>query len=244
MTRVKASSIHLSVSVIIASLLFWLLITQVYPHPLLRAMGGVDIFLLLVGIDIILGPLLTFIVYKENKRSLRFDLTVVVIVQVVALIYGIVKIWEGRPAFIVSSGGRFDAVQISEIPEEERVGPYFMDWSLRPKWVAIKMPSDPEERSRMLDLALHGMDYQFFPKYYDDLSVNTVERLERSWPITLLKKLNPDRLGEIDRWFQQRGVSPADSVYQGLSARGEDMAVVMDKKTGKIIGVAPFRPWQ
>jgi hypothetical protein len=35
-----------------------------------------------------------------------------------------------------------------------------------------------------------------------------------------------------------------DSVrFQGLKARAKDMTVIVDAKTAKVIGIAPFKPW-
>ena len=59
---------HLLVSFIISILIVvWVLLIW-YPAPLDKAVGVNQIFLMMGGVDVILGPLLCFIVYKENKK--------------------------------------------------------------------------------------------------------------------------------------------------------------------------------
>jgi len=45
-----------------------------YPIPLVKATGVGALFLMMLGIDLILGPAFTFIVYKKFKKNLKFDL--------------------------------------------------------------------------------------------------------------------------------------------------------------------------
>jgi hypothetical protein len=40
-----------------------------------------------------------------------------------------------------------------------------------------------------------------------------------------------------------RGANELNTVFQGLRARSEDMTVILDKRSGDVIGIAPFRPW-
>ena len=62
-------------------------------------------------------------------------------------------------------------------------------------------------------------------------------------PIAELRKRNPAQDAEISAWLKAHGCADESVVFQGLKARSEDMAVVLDAKTGKVVGIAPFRPW-
>ena len=96
--KIKAFLWHLSVSLLIA-LLAMLVVYGVWnPDPLYKATGITDIFLLMLAIDIILGPILTLIVYKKGKKTLKFDLCVIALLQMSALMFGLYKVYEGRPA--------------------------------------------------------------------------------------------------------------------------------------------------
>ena len=108
MTKLKAALIHLSLSVFVISLLIGLIFFIWYPQPFFD-ISGVDMPLkLLVMIDVIVGPLLTFIVYKKHKKSLKFDLSVIVLLQLCALGFGVYTIYQGRPTLIVMNNGSFN----------------------------------------------------------------------------------------------------------------------------------------
>ena len=86
-----------------------------YPLPLAKAVGVTHIFLMMLTIDVIIGPLLSLLVYKEGKKSLKFDLMVIIIIQLSALCYGIYSIEQGRPAWLVYNVDRIELVRKNEI---------------------------------------------------------------------------------------------------------------------------------
>ena len=84
--RFKACSIHLLLSLLVAlAALIWVF-NAWYPAPLHDALAVTYIFLLLIVVDMILGPILTLIVYKPGKTTLVFDLMVIAALQLCALL--------------------------------------------------------------------------------------------------------------------------------------------------------------
>ena len=59
-----------------------------YPTPYFAIDGGWQVLRILAGVDVVLGPLLTFIVFKIGKPSLKFDMSCIILMQIGALIYG------------------------------------------------------------------------------------------------------------------------------------------------------------
>ena len=113
--RIKAFLIHGLVSISVALLVIGLVFFIWYPSPLAKAVGVTHIFLMMLVIDVILGPLLTLLVYKQGKKTLLFDLTVIVLLQISALGYGLWTISQGRPAWLVFNVDRFDNVRVNDI---------------------------------------------------------------------------------------------------------------------------------
>lgn len=68
------------------------------------AFGVTTIYLMLLGIDLILGPLLTFLVFKEDKKKLKFDLGVILIIQLSRLFFGLVYL-SARPTCLAGVCG-------------------------------------------------------------------------------------------------------------------------------------------
>jgi hypothetical protein len=72
MTRFKAASTHLSISIVLASIVIGLIIFGWYPLPLFWDIGGPMLIALIVGIDVVLGPAMTLILFnpKKSRREL------------------------------------------------------------------------------------------------------------------------------------------------------------------------------
>lgn len=98
--RIIAASIHLSISLLLAGLILVLLFVIWFPSPLmsLGAVQGVQLILL---VDLAIGPFLTLIIFKKGKPSLVFDMSVIVILQLSALLYGVSAIYGQTPAYLV-----------------------------------------------------------------------------------------------------------------------------------------------
>lgn len=85
MSRFKAFSIHFAISFAIFLILLYFILFQWYPQPLFSTDGGWRIIRIIVGVDLVLGPLLTLIVFKAGKPGLKFDLTIIAFLQITAL---------------------------------------------------------------------------------------------------------------------------------------------------------------
>lgn len=243
MTRFRAAAIHLSICALIAAVLLALFWFVWYPSPLFKAVGGQEIFLMLLGVDVVLGPLLTFVVFKSGKKSLKLDLAVIGAVQAAALAYGVFTLLAGRPVYIAALGFRFDVIQANDVEEAQlKVANTSLPlWG--PAWVGTKPATDKKERERIMFSALAGADYGHFPQYHAPLETMRDEILKNAKPISELRTRNATRDTEITEWLRARGQTDESVVFQGLKARAEDMAVIMDAKTAKVIGIAPFKPW-
>jgi hypothetical protein len=242
-TRWRAAAVHLSICIALAAALAALFWFVWYPSPLFVAVGGAELFAMLLAIDVILGPFLTLLVYKAGKKTLKFDLTVIALLQLAALCYGIYTLLIARPAYVAAMGFRFDVIPANEIDEKELVvAKKDLSW-IGPEWVGIKFAADKKERQRVLFSSLAGIDYGHYPQHHQPIENMREEILKNAQSIPELRKLNPGEEAAIDRWIEKRGMKPDDVVFQGLKARAKDMAVIVDAKTAKVIGIAPFKPW-
>jgi hypothetical protein len=243
MTRTRASATHLIVSSVVGLTAFFLFKFVWYPGEIFRAVGALHIFAILILVDIVLGPLLTLIVFDPQKKSLRFDLFIIITIQVTALAYGVFTLLQGRPIYVAALGHRFDIVHATEVADDDlKVARAQFSW-LGPDWVGTKKPDDKKERERILFSAIGGADYGHFPQHHQPIEKMRDEILKNAQPISDLKKLNPGDQAAIDKWLTKRDVTEDSVRYQGLKARAKDMAVIVDAKTAKVIGIAPFKPW-
>jgi hypothetical protein len=240
MSRFRAAGIHLLICAGVALLLLALFWLVWYPPPLFQAVGGVEIFLMLLGIDVVLGPLLTLIVFKSGKKTLKFDLAVIGAVQVAALCYGVFTLLSGRPVYVAALGHRFDVIQASEIEEKElETAKQTLPW-FGPRWVGTKSASDPKERERIM---FSGAGYGSYPQHHQPLANMRDEILKNADYLYQLKKHNVGNEAAIDAWLAERGLKPDQVRFQGLKGSSRDFTVVLDGTTAKVLGVAPFKPW-
>ena len=65
--RFKASGIHLGISLVLAVLAGALVFGLWYPYPYREISGGRELFLLLVSVDVVLGPLITLAIFDRRK---------------------------------------------------------------------------------------------------------------------------------------------------------------------------------
>jgi hypothetical protein len=114
-TRWQAAPIHLLISAVIATLVVGTMLLVWYPQPYFLAAGGITLVLLLVGVDVVLGPLLTLIVFDPKKKSLKIDLAIIAALQLAALAYGGWTMFSARPVYVAFAGDRFHLVAANEI---------------------------------------------------------------------------------------------------------------------------------
>src|ERR1700741_1219082 len=110
MSRYKVFLVHLGISLPIFGLLAYLVVKVWYPDFFFYTDGGWQGLRLLLGVDLVLGPLLTLIVYRAGKPGLRFDLSMIGLVRATCLLIGVWIVRDQRPLAIVYVDGAFYTV--------------------------------------------------------------------------------------------------------------------------------------
>lgn len=237
MSRWQASGLHLLISagVAVAALAGMLLVW--YPWPLFEAAGGNELVMILTAVDIVIGPLLTLAVFKSGKWGLKFDLTVIAILQVCALAYGGYVVYLARPAYIVFVKDRFEVAAAADIAPEslaEARDPRYRSLPVfGPELVAADFPEDPKERRKLIDLALAGLDLHNFPKFFHPYESRTRQVLEKAQTLEDFSKAEPGYGRVIADYLAGSGRKAGDYRYLLLRARRAWVAVLVDPKTAR-----------
>lgn len=105
--RYQAFAIHMALSLVIFFILLVCITLYWYPGILFDTGNGWKAIGIIVGIDLILGPLLTLIVFNHNKNTLKLDLAVIALIQIGALAYGTWTIHQTRPTALVFMSNKF-----------------------------------------------------------------------------------------------------------------------------------------
>lgn len=242
-SKKKAFLIHCSASMVVVAVFCALVFCIWYPSPLFGALGVTSIVLLLIGIDAVLGPLLTLLVYRPGKRTLRFDMSVIIVIQAGAFLYGAYSVAQGRPAWIVFNADRFDVVTAVTLDErgldaarvEYRSAPL-----LGPGWVAAFPPSEIEARNSILfEAVIAGIDLPQRPEYYRSLSEAAEAIRKQARPLVELKRHNPDL--DMER---MRSDWPKADAYLPLMGRVKAQVVLIERASAEVLGIVDLNPWE
>ncbi len=169
-TRYRAAATHLAISASIVGTLLAIVFFVWYPGPVFAISGTIKPVYVLVGVDLVLGPLLTLIVYKQGKRGMKFDLTVIALVQLVALLYGGYTLYSERPQYLVFAVDRFNLVATAHVDEQALASAELGDDSYAGmRQVFARRPEDPAEFQRFMDSTLFQgkPDLERRPEYWE-----------------------------------------------------------------------------
>ena len=236
-SRWQAAGTHLLICLAIATVVVTVMLAVWYPRPLFEATGGNDLLFILVGVDVVLGPLLTLIVFKSGKPGMKLDLAVIGTVQLAALVYGCTVVYLARPAFIVFVKDRFELVSAVELEPGELAAAKYPEfrsvpWS-GPLLVAADLPEDPAEFKKLVDVALAGLDLQHFPRYFVPYAQRTRQVLAKADTIARLRATEPVTAKAVDAYLASSGTREEDVRCLQLRTRFAWIAVLVDPQTAQ-----------
>ncbi|MDM1246090.1 type IV pilin accessory protein [Acinetobacter sp. R933-2] len=241
--RLKFFLNHLSISLMLALCVVGLVFFIWYPTPLATAVGVTQIFLMMLAIDVIVGPVLGLLVYKEGKKSLKFDIAVIIALQVSALCYGIYSIEQGRPAWLVYYVDRFELVRKNDIIldhiDQAQQKFQHVSWT-KPQLVAIKSAKDVQQHNNdMFIEVLGGISLSQQPERYVELTQAKTSIKQRAQPLALLNDFNDPNI--VKMILAQY---PQATAFLPLKATAVDMVVLVNKESASIIKIVDLRPWE
>jgi hypothetical protein len=247
-SRYRAAGVHLAISALIGALTMAVMLFVWYPPPLFFGMGGNELALLIVGVDIAIGPLATLVVFNPRKKTLKhllFDLTVIAILQLGALSYGIYAMKQGRPVFTVFTGEKLAVVSAVEIEAEElekaKREEYRALSLTGPRLVATEEPGDPDEKSRIAFASFGGGGIQHFPKYYVPYKDKTAEVLAATRPVSELQPA-PEDGPALQSYLAAAGRSMEQLRCLPVSTKRVSMTAIIDARSGELLKILDIKP--
>jgi len=149
--RYQAFGIHIAISALIFIVLASIIVFVWYPEFLFETDGGWKGIRLIAGVDFIIGPTLTLIIYKIDKPGLKFDLFLIGLIQFCCLYAGSWIVYQERPVAIIyvdevfqtMSKDSFDfhGINLNEV--------FKLDNKI-PAWIYVELPHDESERKDIL----------------------------------------------------------------------------------------------
>jgi hypothetical protein len=237
MNKLQAFLNHFAISATVVGAVFAVIWFLWYPAPLFQVLGAWNIIRVLVAVDLVLGPLLTAIVYRPGKPGLKFDISVIAAIQLAALLYGVTAIYAERPCYMVFAVDRFEALSCKLI-DGERVA---ARKELEPKplrgplYVLAELPADPAERNRLLvEVMFEGKpDLPHRVEYWKNFAGEALEQIRRRAFSLQASGLAAPLLERA------RSAAGPDAMLLPMAARDDLVTLVVDPDTLKPVASLP-----
>ncbi len=245
--RLAASGIHLGVSLLVAALAAGLVFALWYPGSYREMSGGRELFLIVVAVDVIMGPLLTLAVFNRNKRvsELRRDLMIIGILQIAALGYGLWTVALARPVHLVFEVDRFRVVHAVDVPDEllAKAPPEFRKLPFSgPSLLSVRAFANSKERMDATMAELGGLPLGARPDMWQRYELAVPRVLARTRALSDLKSRFPSRVADIEAVLRPAHPSRREESvgYVPLISRQSFWTVLLDTQTAEVIAFVPI----
>ena len=187
-SRWGAAAVHVGFSAILLLVIISLVYFIWYPGALTFAGGAEDGLKIVIAVDMILGPLLTLVIYniaKPRKELIR-DLSIIALFQISCLVAGMSFVYEQRPLVVVYNTHHFQIYDAQKLKDsgiqinllDKYSGSY-------PKIILERVPKDPTAAAqhsvnKMLGTVDISTLWESFPK--DSSSLSELFKIETATP--------------------------------------------------------------
>lgn len=234
--------VHSLFSLVLLLIALFLVFRLWYPAPLDKAMGVGGIFWIILTIDLILGPLLTFAIFDLKKKELKKDLLIIIIIQMSAYCFGLYTVSQGRPVFQVFVVDDIELVRQVDLKynSELQIDPeYQPDFFSPPRWVSAVYSTDPEISKQQKQDEIFGNSLASRPETYQAIQIRA-EQIKA-------KVQNIDKLFDFNK---QENVKKILNMHKNariigflpVKALDEDMTVLIGGE-GEPIAIVDLKPW-
>lgn len=245
-----AATKHLLISLLVAAAVAALVFSLWYPSPYSELAGGMGLFVLIMAVDVVCGPLLTLVIYNPQKphAELGRDIGFVVLIQVAALGYGLNSLMQARPIWLAFEKDLFRVVS----------GPDLMPGSLarapqalqapsltgpKPLGVRVAQGSDPDFL-QSVQQSIGGNHPAFRPDRWVPYAEQATQAAAAARPLAQLQARYADKTALIDAEVSRIGRAAAILGYLPLATdQPTDWVVLLDRSTGEPLGYLPLNGW-
>jgi hypothetical protein len=244
--RLKAFGVHLLASVGALSLLLGALYLGWYRWPGWYLADASQVVLVMAGVDLIVGPLLTFVVAADSKprRTLARDVAVIAVVQLSALVYGTLSLWNGRPLYYAFSENVLQLVQAYDIDAREtelarRLNvPLIPHWYSLPRWIWAPLPEDPAEHAKIIAAAISsGDDVIAMPRYYKPWEAGLPQLRTQLKKVDDVGYFMPKDKQILKEKMRAAGYSPDRANAIPLTGRGRPLLAIVDPASTRVVAI-------
>jgi hypothetical protein len=244
--RLTAFGLHLLASATVLTLILGTLYLGWYRWPGWYLTDVKQVVFVMISVDVVLGPSLTFIIASNIKprRELARDIGIIVAVQLCALIYGATQLWNGRPLYYAFSENVLQLVQAYDINADEAArgrrenAEFAPHWYSLPRWVWAPLPQDPEESQKIVAATVTGGDDVIsMPRFFKDWVQGLPSLRAQLKKVDAVAYFAPSEKKKLKQRIQAAGLPIDQSNAMPLTGRGHPLLAVFDPASAKIVAV-------
>ncbi|MFT7688084.1 MAG: hypothetical protein ACI9FB_003444 [Candidatus Azotimanducaceae bacterium] len=242
MSRVKAFSYHLAISLVIFFILAYLIIEIWYPDFFFKIDGGWEGIRLIIGVDLVLGPLLTLVIYKAGKPGLKFDLGCIAAVQSLCLMAGVYVIYSERPLYFIYFEDHFYSASAGTYENYRMDVPHSLDSSEAfPIKVISKLPDSPIEKADFLKIIFQDSipAWAYGPTYRD---LDDYMSVVVAGGVTEEEFNQRDVTGNLDPWLAKYSGEFKDYAFIPIHSRYLDAYIGINRSTMSFVDIIEVPP--
>ncbi|ART53275.1 hypothetical protein CBP34_18605 [Acidovorax carolinensis] len=225
-----------------------------FPSPLGQLAGGLRLFWTIVGVDLVCGPLLTLLLYRSTKTrlALAVDYSLIALLQLAALAYGLQTLAHARPLAQVFEVDRFRLVSYADIaePDVQNLPPWAQPWRAGAlRTLGLREAESASERLQSFGSSLSGVDAGQWPSRWQDYAMNRKQVRERSKTLAALRAAHPTYVDVIEKAVAEAmaNIEPGETREADnlrwlplVSRTSLDWVVLLDPQTLRIRAYAPL----
>jgi len=241
--RFRAFGWHLLGSASALALTLGLLYLGWYHWPGWYLADMPTVLAIMVGVDVVLGPLLTLIVADPAKarRTLARDVGVILLVQLVAFGYGVTTLWHGRPLYYAFSVNCLTVVQAQDIDHDSAaastqnsaLAPH---WYSLPRWISAPLPDNYDEANNIVRSAIQGgFDVTARPAYYKPWASGIAELHSQLKRVDDIKFFSLKERTLLKQRMTALGLAPDRANAIALTGRKRPLLVVFDPSNLRLL---------
>jgi hypothetical protein len=246
-SRWKTTIIHLAISLALAATIGIILFYLWFPPPYFIAADSRKLPLVLMGMAICIGPLLTLLVASPRKSQdlLRLDISIIAALQVLAFGYGIYATAITRPVFVVAEADRFILVSANEISDADLAQGKRPDFRSRswtgPRLVGAIPPGGDEGGRLALSVMEGGKDIDQLPRYYMPYGRVATKFARHAKALDQLTKATAEQHRQLERLQVAVGAAPLQTLP--LQRGDKDFTAILSPRTKKPIRILALDSW-
>lgn len=246
MTRLRLFQIRLAATASLLLLLVAVVRLLWFPGAYFAIFGVGKLLLILVAIALIIGPVLSAVVFKPGKSGLMLDLAVLAALEIVAVTVGAWQIFVRQPVYAVFAVDRFEAVSRAEIDTTEIVAPVLLARpGHAPRLVYAELPEDPVVIDRLINETLFEgkRDIDRRPEFWRPYTAGISRLKAVARPLGHLLSENSERGERARRWLARNGGGARDYMFVPLRGQNGDAAMILHADIGFPVGTLDVDPW-